>query len=105
VFDTSPPAPLGSSDFTALVEAVKTAVSEVIGQSAPQLFDQVQARAFLGLSATTWFRAKAADQIPAPVLVGGAEKWRRVDLEEWLKRLRPARRRKKRREGPDEPTT
>ena len=89
-------APLGQADFTALVEAVKTVVTDLLDRPEPQTFDQVGARAYLGISRTVWFRAKAKGDIPDPVLVGGTPRWRRLDLQKYLERLRPFRKRRNR---------
>jgi predicted DNA-binding transcriptional regulator AlpA len=47
-----------------------------------------------GISRSAWYRLLAADQAPRPVaLPGSRPRWRVVDIQRWVERLRPARRR------------
>lgn len=76
----------------ALVLAVLAAIREHVGPL-PQLFDQADAMRYVGLPRSTWFRLRSADELPAPVNVpGSGPRWRRADLDTWLKKLKPARR-------------
>ena len=64
----------------------------------PQLLTQDAAWKYLGVSRTRWFQLKAADQLPRPVTVAGSrQRWRRSDLDRYIKRLRTTRGRKTRR--------
>jgi predicted DNA-binding transcriptional regulator AlpA len=76
----------------ALVAAVVAAVRANVGPL-PQLFDQADAMRYVGLPRSTWFRLRSADELPAPVAVpGSGPRWRRADLDKWLAKLKPARR-------------
>jgi predicted DNA-binding transcriptional regulator AlpA len=91
---TTGPHPIGESDFAALVAAVKEAVSEALGQPSPQTLTQPDAMKYVGLSRSSWFRAKAAGELPGPILIeGSGERWRKKDLDTWLERLKPRNRR------------
>lgn len=79
----------------ALAAEVKAAVAEAVGTPLPLLLGQPAAMAYVGLSRSSWFRAKSAGQLPRPVYVeGSGERWRRKDLDAWVERLKPHRRRK-----------
>lgn len=82
--------PLGRPDFTAILAAVKEAVASV--SAVPQLLDGVQARRYVGLSKSAWFRAKSAGLLPRAVFVEGAgDRYRRADLDKFVERLKPRR--------------
>lgn len=75
-----------------LIAAVVAAVRESVGPL-PQLFDQPGAMKYVGLARSTWFRLRSMGEIPEPVSVPGTgPRWRRADLDAWLARLKPARR-------------
>jgi hypothetical protein len=83
-------APPGGADFAALVDAIRAAIAEAT--AVPQLLDGVQARQYLGLSKSAWFRAKSAGLLPQAVFVEGAgDKYRRSDLDKFIERLKPRR--------------
>jgi predicted DNA-binding transcriptional regulator AlpA len=59
----------------------------------PLLFDQQGAWRYCGLSRTGWYRLRSMGKLPAPILIPGVgQRWRRLDLEQWVERLRPSRR-------------
>lgn len=90
--DHAHPHPTGPIVPDALVAAVVAAIREHLGPL-PQLFDQADAMRYVGLPRSTWFRLRSADELPAPVSVpGSGPRWRRADLDTWLKKLKPARR-------------
>lgn len=50
----------------------------------PMLLDGKQVAALLGISATTLWRYKRDKVIPAPITIGSLERWRRVDIENYV---------------------
>lgn len=95
--DTSPhsperDAPAGDIDFAELLDAVRAAVVEAAAM--PRLLDGKAAMRYVGLSKSAWFRAKSAGLIPAPVYVeGSGDRYRRSDLDKFVERLKPRRKR------------
>ncbi len=88
----APPA-AGTVVSDALIAAVVAALREHVGPL-PQLFDQPDAMRYVGLARSTWFRLRSADELPPPVAIPGTgPRWRRADLDKWLAKLKPARRR------------
>lgn len=76
----------------ALIAAVVAAMREHAGPLR-QTFDQAGAIAYVGVSRSAWFRLRAADELPAPVAIPGCgPRWRRADLDRWLAKLKPAKR-------------
>jgi predicted DNA-binding transcriptional regulator AlpA len=51
-----------------------------------------EAAALSAISEAGWWRLNASARCPAPVRVGGATRWRRSDIEEWVKLGCPSRR-------------
>jgi predicted DNA-binding transcriptional regulator AlpA len=52
---------------------------------------------YLGLSRSSWYRLLTRENAPAAIKLAGAPRfWRVKDLDSWLKRLKPSRRRKAR---------
>jgi len=85
--------PIGAADFAALVETVRAAITEAVGTGVPQLLDQVDAMKYVGLKRSGWFRAKSAGLLPKAVyLEGSGERWKKKDLDAWIERMRPPRR-------------
>ncbi len=83
----------GSADFAELLEAVKAAIAEA--SVAPALFDAAAARKYCGLSRSGFFRALSAGAFPKPVHIeGSGDRWRKVDLDRWIERLKPARKKR-----------
>ncbi len=83
---------LGRTDFLALVDAITAAVAERLDKPMPQTFDQTEAREYVGLSRSGWFRAKSAGLVPKPIFIeGNGERWRRRDLDAWIQRMKPRR--------------
>jgi predicted DNA-binding transcriptional regulator AlpA len=57
------------------------------------LLSQGEAWRYLGLARSSWYRLRAAGKLPSPVSVyGTGPRWRRADLDAWVARLKPARR-------------
>jgi excisionase family DNA binding protein len=50
----------------------------------PLLVTAREAAGLLRVGESTWHRLVAAGKAPRPVKVGGATRWRRADLLEWL---------------------
>jgi predicted DNA-binding transcriptional regulator AlpA len=72
-----------------------TATATATAVIVPQLLKQPQAWAFIGVTRANWYRMRSAGELPDPVEVPGGElMWRRADLEKWVARLKPARRRR-----------
>lgn len=90
------PEPAGREPFAELLAAVRAAIAEELAAaSVPQLLDGVQARKYVGLSRSGWFRALSAGRLPKPVFVeGSGERFRRVDLDKFVERLKPRRKRR-----------
>jgi predicted DNA-binding transcriptional regulator AlpA len=62
----------------------------------PSLMGIAQTAAYVGLSKGTVYRLRSGDMFPGPVDVPGCEdQWRRADLDQWLDRLKPRKRRRK----------
>jgi predicted DNA-binding transcriptional regulator AlpA len=61
------------------------------------LLSQSESWGYIGLPRTTWFRLRAKDMLPDPVVVpGGALYWRRADLDRWAANLKPDRKPRRR---------
>ena len=43
-----------------------------------------EAARMCGLSRSTWYKNVAAGEVPAPVKIAGAVRWRRSELVEWI---------------------
>lgn len=85
--------PLGAADFREFAETVAKAVAELLLVGTPQTLNGKEARTYLGMSKSAFSRARAADELPKPVRVPGAGlRYRRKDLELWVEKLKPARR-------------
>ena len=50
-----------------------------------------EAASLCGLSRAAWYKARASGKIPRPVKIGGAVRWRRQELEDWIAAGCPAR--------------
>lgn len=50
-----------------------------------QLLTAKEAGQICRLSKRSWFRFSAYGKIPAPVKIGGSIRWRRSDIDLWLK--------------------
>jgi predicted DNA-binding transcriptional regulator AlpA len=73
-----------------LLAAIKSAVAETI--ATPHLLDGAQARRYVGLSRSGWFRAASAGVLPKPVFIAGSgDRYRRADLDRFVERLRTRR--------------
>ncbi len=59
---------------------------------APELLDAHAAANLCSLSASTWWRRLAAGDIPGPIRIGRATRWRREELMGWIRAGCPARR-------------
>ena len=68
-----------------LIEQLTTAIRQ------PLLVAQKDVPALLGLSLRAFFRLKSAGVLPLPVAIEGEIKYRRSDLEKWVKRLKSKR--------------
>lgn len=90
--EASPTLPARGVVPDALIAAVVAALREHV-RPLPQLLDQPDAMRYVGLARSTWFRLRSADEIPPPVTIPGTgPRWRRADLDKWLAKLKPARR-------------
>ena len=55
----------------------------------PELLDSGEAREYVGLRKTAWHALRSAGRLPKPVDVQGAGlRWRKRDLDEWLRKLK-----------------
>lgn len=85
--------PVGRAEFRELVERIAEAVAERLGKVTGQTLSAKEAMAYLGMSKSAFGRARAAGLLPKPVTVPGAgPRYRRKDLDTWLERLKPPRR-------------
>ena len=48
------------------------------------LFTAEQAWTFCGLSKSAWYKARSTGRIPGAVKIGGARRWRRDELVDWI---------------------
>ncbi len=48
------------------------------------LIDARAAWTLCGLSKSSWYKNLSAGRVPRPVKIGGALRWRRRELEEWI---------------------
>ncbi len=55
------------------------------------LIDARAAWTLCGLSKSSWYKNLSCGRIPRPVKIGGALRWRRLELEEWIAAGCPAR--------------
>ena len=55
------------------------------------LIDARAAWTLCGLSKSSWYKNLSCGRIPRPVKIGGALRWRRRELEEWIAAGCPAR--------------
>jgi hypothetical protein len=84
-------------DPTALLDQLVAAIGARTppATAAALLLTQEEAWGFLGVSRSAWFRLRSADKLPAPVEIPGVgQRWRRRDLEGFVAKLRPSRRRR-----------
>ena len=49
------------------------------------LMTQVDMMEFMRISRSTLYRMSQRDDFPRPVIVGGMKRWRRDELESWLR--------------------
>jgi excisionase family DNA binding protein len=57
----------------------------------PLLLTAGEAAGLCGVSKATWYRMHAAGKIPLPVRLGRSVRWRREELESWIRAGCPAR--------------
>lgn len=55
------------------------------------LIDAREAWTLCGLSKSSWYKNLASGRIPRPVKIGGALRWRRRELDDWIAAGCPAR--------------
>jgi excisionase family DNA binding protein len=72
---------------TPLPAPVKHVAPAPVFRVPPLLLNVSEVCALLGVSRSTFFRMKKADEIPGCVSVGGQVRYRREDLERWVKQL------------------
>ena len=68
------------------------AIRELLQTDHAELLDARQAAALLGIGEATLYRQRAAGEIPQPVRIGvgtALVRWRRADLVEYIRKLRP----------------
>jgi predicted DNA-binding transcriptional regulator AlpA len=81
------------SDLDLVADAIAAKLSQRFDR--PALLNQVDALAYVGLPRSSWYRAKSAGSLPAPVFIEGVgSRWRKRDLDTWIERLKPRRRQK-----------
>jgi predicted DNA-binding transcriptional regulator AlpA len=51
----------------------------------PELLTAEQAWNLCALSKSAWYKARSSGKIPAPVRIGGALRWRRDEMRDWLR--------------------
>lgn len=90
-----PTTALGAIEAEQITAIIKAAVAEAVASGTPALLDQVQARTYCGMSKSGWHRARSAGLVPRPVHIEGSGlRWKRSDLDDWISKMKPARRRK-----------
>ncbi len=91
-----PQVALNDQQMAALVAAVVLALKGQLGPT-PQSFDQAGAIAYVGIPRSTWFRLRSSGKLPDPRDVpGSGPRWLKRDLDHWLEKLKPRRRKAKR---------
>lgn len=56
-----------------------------------ELLNATEASRLCGLSPASWWRRHSAAEVPAAVHIGGATRWRRLELLAWIESGCPAR--------------
>lgn len=51
----------------------------------PDLIDAETASVIVGVSRRTWYRYVENGDVPQPVRFGGSVKWRREEIDEWIR--------------------
>ncbi len=51
----------------------------------PDLIDAEAAAAIVGVARRTWYRYVENGDVPQPVRFGGSVKWRREEIDEWIR--------------------
>ena len=51
----------------------------------PDLIDAEAAAAIVGVGRRTWYRYVENGDVPQPVRFGGSVKWRREEIDEWIR--------------------
>lgn len=54
-------------------------------QTDPLLIPDTAAATLAGVSRATWHRLRASGKVPPAVKLGRACRWRRLDIEEWVR--------------------
>jgi predicted DNA-binding transcriptional regulator AlpA len=87
------PAALEALVARAVVAALKSLGRGQGAKDLGELLDQPASWRYCGLSRSVWFRLRSQGKLPDPVDAhGGNPRWRRCDLEKFVKQLKPSRR-------------